>query len=460
MKTFFRFLAIALLLTKAASAQVESFDIATFVRPSHWIRADSNGIAVLQNGKTSVQGPVCRIFLFPSVPASSNPVANYQTEWQLKVVRALGNLRVPTPQTETTPDGWTVLTGFTDGIQNGIPLRTILITATGFGRSMSFMVLVSPNSFQGEISQFFDKLNLSANTVGQPPLAHSGGNKGSSPVTGSEPVDKASLDMYIFKTPTQWTQSPSPGNIVLLSPTYNNGERCQITMFPLRPFAQPLAAEAVTSFRGIFQADPLGTYPSPPPKLERGMSPEGWEFFSIRKLVGGQEGESRTIGVHLLVAKLDNQVAMIVTTSKDFLTSQCFGELHGDVWPTFLHSLTFKNARSTQDQQDALRQQLAGSWITATASVGLHYTFLANGRFQDAASARHSSQTMTTTETYFGDGSYSVNGNMIDLNRDQGARTTNFFRLQQISKDVGRTWRDELCMMEPGATGEVCYLKE
>ena len=81
----------------------------------------------------------------------------------------------------------------------------------------------------------------------------------------------------------------------LASPTYNNGERCQITMLPLRPSSQPLAQDAIGR---IPRASSSHRSSSPPtqalhPQLSHGLSPEGWEYFSIRKLVGGQGGEAR-----------------------------------------------------------------------------------------------------------------------------------------------------------------------
>jgi hypothetical protein len=263
----------------------------------------------------------------------------------------------------------------------------------------------------------------------------------------------------MYAVPPQWTRQAARDRIVLSSPVYDNGERCQITMLPTRSSSQPLAAEAIGTFRSLFRTDPLTSYPSPPPKLAKGTSPQGWEYFMIRKLVGGQEGESRTLGVTLLLAKLDNQTATVVGTSKDFLVSRCFGQLAGDAWPGFFYSFGFRNARANLPQW-VIRQQLAGDWITATSSVGLQYTFLANGRYRGAGRTRFSSESATTTQAFFGDGSYSIDGNTLVLTADNQRRSTMFFRLEKVSKDSGQTWGDQLCLLDPGAHGEVCYRKE
>ena len=178
----------------------------------------------------------------------------------------------------------------------------------------------------------------------------------------------------------------------------------------------------------------------------------------MRKLVGGQEGEARTTGATLFVARLGDQVATIVGVSRDFLLSSCFGELHGDAWPKFFYSLQFKNAASGPDPA-AIRQRLAGSWITATATAGLAYTFQANGRYADTLATAYrtrvsSSEVLQTTTGFFGDGAYSIDGNTLVLKRDDNKRFTFYFRLEQVSKDGGNTWADQLWLMEPGATGE------
>ena len=86
MNIFLGSLLIALTSAQVLSAQTESFDIATFVRPSGWSRTESNGILVLQDRK-SVQGRIefCQIYLFPSLPSNSSPAANFQSEWDARI---------------------------------------------------------------------------------------------------------------------------------------------------------------------------------------------------------------------------------------------------------------------------------------------------------------------------------------------------------------------------------------
>jgi hypothetical protein len=170
MKIVFGSLLIVLSVAPSIRAQTESFDIATYVRPPGWSSAVSNGILVLQTRQSHLgRVEFCQIYLFPSTPSSQSPAANFQNEWNARIVQSMGLSVRPAPQTETTPDGWTVLTGFADGLTQGVPVRTMLITATGFGKSMTFLVTVSPGSYQKELNKFFQDLNLNAKSQPPPP---------------------------------------------------------------------------------------------------------------------------------------------------------------------------------------------------------------------------------------------------------------------------------------------------
>jgi hypothetical protein len=54
-------------------------------------------------------------------------------------------------------------------VKQGVPVRVLLATATGFGAFVSVVVLVSPNSYQAELEDFFKNLNFKANQGGQSP---------------------------------------------------------------------------------------------------------------------------------------------------------------------------------------------------------------------------------------------------------------------------------------------------
>jgi hypothetical protein len=120
------------------------------------------------------------------------------------------------------------------------------------------------------------------------------------------------------------------------------------------------------------------------------------------------------------------------------------------VWPKFFYSLSFKGWPQT-DHTQQMRKLLAGEWIAATATAGDLITFAGNGRFANAAAAQQyhltPNELITTTQAYFGNGSYTLRGNAITMTQDDKRTTPGFFRFEQESKDEGRTWADVLYLM-------------
>jgi hypothetical protein len=98
-----------------------------------------------------------------------------------------------------------------------------------------------------------------------------------------------------------------------------------------------------------------------------------------------------------------------------------------------------------------MRKLLAGEWIAATATAGDKITFAGNGRFANAAAAQQyhltTNELITTTQAYFGNGSYTLRGNAITLTQDDKRTDRGFFRVEQESKDEGRTWADVMYLM-------------
>jgi hypothetical protein len=282
---------------------------------------------------------------------------------------------------------------------------------------------------------------------------------------GTSPA--GSLDNYVYAVPRGWMRANYPDGIVYGSPMFNNGERCQISVFQMRPASGNLMTDARNAYVQIFQIDPLqnNAYPFPTATLTRGTSSEGWHYFIIKRSIRGRVGEYGTLlGTRIMAVQVGSQTAIITSTGKDPLVSMCFGDIVHDSWPEFFHSVRFKNW--TPVPQDAqVSRQLAGTWTTATASVADRYTFAANGRFASAAAALRTTrisptELLQTTNAYFGDGAYTIRGNVMTLvfDSDRGHGATRWFRIEQDSND-GTTWMDRLCLWEPGV-GDVCYNRD
>lgn len=271
---------------------------------------------------------------------------------------------------------------------------------------------------------------------------------------------------YQFVLPTGWTGTTYPDGVVYISPVHSNGERCQVTVFPKRTTSGNLLNDAIGVFRSLFQADPLAGYPAPPTTLTYGMSPHGWEYLLLKKSTGGQVGDyGSLIGTIVLVATNGKELAIIVGRSKDPLVSLCFGELVRDEWSRFFYSLRFKNWNAA-NKDPKLKQKLLGTWTSASASASDRLSFTPNNRYAGVAAALHrqrisGTEVLQTTDAFFGDGSYQLQGNAITMIADSDPLhpTQGYFRLEQESKDGGRSWAEKLCILRH-EIGEVCYQRD
>ncbi len=265
----------------------------------------------------------------------------------------------------------------------------------------------------------------------------------------------ASLGDYVYTVPAGWTTQRFPDGIVLSSPFSSTQEKCFISMWPMRPAGADLLQDANNAFRDVWLRTYVLRNQTPagfafPESIIHGLSGQGWEYVIMRRGIAPPNSRESRLGF-VMVAKLDNRLAVISGLSKDPLVSACMGEnLASTVWPKFFYSLGFKSWPQT-DHTQQMRKLLAGEWIAATATAGDMITFAGNGRFANAAAAQQyhltTNELITTTQAYFGNGSYTLHSNAITLTQDDKRITQGFFRVEQESKDEGRTWANVLYLM-------------
>jgi hypothetical protein len=192
---------------------------------------------------------------------------------------------------------------------------------------------------------------------------------------------------YIYEVPAGWTpQKYSDGGVVITSPVSGTGERCTLSVLPMRvaPADLPTAAAGILTELFARNYTAVTTYTSP--SIIRGYSPQGWEYFIIKQGLKPRAGNYSDIFVFVFVAKLGVRMAVITGISKDPLVSNCFGLNLKDVWPKFFYSLRFRNWNNTDDK--ATMQRLAGVWIAATATAGVRMAIAPNGRYAGASAAQ------------------------------------------------------------------------
>jgi hypothetical protein len=283
----------------------------------------------------------------------------------------------------------------------------------------------------------------------------------------------ASLGEYEYTAPPGWATKQYPDGIVLMSPASATNEVCVVTLWPMRSAGTNLLTDANRIFQDVYKTYELRnrtTRGTPmPSSVVRGTSGQGWEYVIVRRGIAPR-GSPESRLAFVLVAKLNDRLAVISGVSKDPLVSTCFGELAYNAWPRFFYSLSFKNWTPT-DQTGAMRRRIAGVWTMATASVADQFVFAGNGRYASAAAARQysrisSSEALETTQAFFGNGAFTLRGNAITLTPDDrnSRAETGFIRVEDESKDEGTSWVEALYLLRVSAVDgkdyEVRYQKK
>ena len=333
-----RLLVLVVAVLPAASAVAkEVFDIARFGTPPRWQRSTSPGLLTLQ--APPARGSSAQIFLFASEPTRGSPEENFRLAWQKLIAAPLGGLAPASTSAETTPDGWTAVSGASPYVRQGATWRALLITATGHGRVMSMVAQVLGTGHDREIETFFKELDLVAGP--ESPAAASAAPPAGGAV--APPAPGPGESGVELTPPRGWSRSPRAEALTYVSPPYpNTGEVCQLVVLPMRRGGGDLLREAVGTFQGLFRTDPMRGYPEIEPLLVRGTSPLGWPYVTVHKTLG--RGGEETGAVILLVAGVGDQVATVFTVSKPPLVSQCFGEAFPSEWPAIFHSLRLKGS--------------------------------------------------------------------------------------------------------------------
>jgi hypothetical protein len=277
----------------------------------------------------------------------------------------------------------------------------------------------------------------------------------------SNATGMATLSEYVFTVPPTWTGTKYTEGLVLMSPTSVTNERCVVTISPMRPSSGGnLLTEADNVFRDVYRQYDLRNMTNRgtqmPNSIVHGVSGQGWECVIIRRGVAPHGSPESRLGF-AFVAKLDSRLAVISGVSKDPLVSTCMGELAHNFWPRFFYSLSFKNW-SAPDQTAMMRKRLAGVWTSATGVAADQITIAGNGRFANAAARQQydlisSNEALVTTTAAFGNGSYTLRGNAITMIQDdrQNQPETSFIRMEEESKDEGRTWAPILYLLRVSA---------
>ncbi|HZI54349.1 MAG TPA: hypothetical protein VFD56_11615, partial [Chitinophagaceae bacterium] len=441
-------------------AQTEKFDIATFAPPTGWQRTETNGsVAFLdaktENGLTSF----CQIILYPSVKSSGKVDKDFKTAWDnLVTVPARSNAK-PVTQTEKTPDGWTVVTGSANIVNERLTYKTIVSSITGFGKNMNVQINTAGGDYGSVLDKFFNDLDLDSKaTVANNDQDNSSLNARTK-MTGT-----IILNDYDFLPPKSWQVQINKDHILL----QNLQSGCAIRILEPQPSSGNLEQDVNNVFEMMYkgwQYQKSGEYKF---VLSKGYLFKGLEYFmksAAMNMTGGDGRYNLEEGVAMVV-KTGSQVVIISGRHNSSTLGHRDCEIKYDTWPRFFNSFTVKNTDIPKNTDDA-GARIIGAWSQTESGASSEYVFAANGHYAlvGAIGSTFTSSDINyeylhiKTYAFRGDGNYSISGNQLTLKKNGGIETF-MFRFEQVNHG-GVGWKDRICFLKTDAHGqsEVRYEK-
>ena len=156
---FYTTFLFALLLFTQAMAQTETFDIATYTPPTDWVK-EAKGNTINYKMVNNANSTFCVITIFESTASNADASKNFAVAWKQLVATKFKTTANPESETQTTDDGWKVLTAAAPIKQDGLNVIMMLTVVSGFGKTMSIRTATNDASYTTQLDALFETMEF------------------------------------------------------------------------------------------------------------------------------------------------------------------------------------------------------------------------------------------------------------------------------------------------------------
>jgi hypothetical protein len=240
--------------------------------------------------------------------------------------------------------------------------------------------------------------------------------KSTATTSSSSSTDTAgrSVSDYSFTTPKGWSRSDSAGKITLTS---EDGEK-SLAFLPPMDSSGDLARDAERilwqSLKGYETWSGNGFTPDYG-MFEKGRTVQGLEYYRAYRYAaqrGAEDTLASKIDANILLVKLGGKVAVAIGRSP--FQSDSHDDSATTAIDLILYDLRFNSVNTPYN----LKNEILGSWSTASSTVAVAYTFNANGTFNKGGAisfrtSHDATRDKVTTTSYGMTDRYTLAGNVI-----------------------------------------------
>jgi hypothetical protein len=324
-------------------AQTETFDIATYTPPTDWVK-ETKGNILNYKIVNSSNSTFCVITIFESTISKADATKNFADAWKQLVATKFKATTYPQTETQTTDDGWKVITAAAPIKQEGMDVIMMLTVVSGFGKTMSIRTATNDATYTTELDALFETMefNKTNNAVK---------NTGSSSRQTNTAAGKFAAMQYT--SPIGWTEEKFDDGVVFKPINIPAGEHVAIQILPsINNNVGSLEQALIQSFEEVtvlYKGSPMYQSDGKFSKNAIKKSYNGWEYLrgkgGIRINDGTQFGTE--YGLELFVIKVNDRFERIaILESRKYCNSSSLyyatdRRMYRNAVESFLFSLHF-----------------------------------------------------------------------------------------------------------------------
>ncbi len=359
---------LLLVISSNCFSQTETFDIATYTAPKDW-KKDGNTGAVAYTNVNTTTGAFCILALYACSASLGDAQKDFDKEWNDRVVIAHKGEANPKTETQTTADGWKVVSGAAQIKMEGVDAYAILTVFSGFQKKFIVLTLLNDQSYLTGVDAFLEniKLDKKANVAVTQTII---------PTETKTNETTSQFGQVQYSIPKGWNVTKYPDGDILTPTDFPKSEFLEIWVQPSLNFSgtmeealQKSYDETVEKMKAtkMFEVNG-GNYNKEAAKI----SFRGWEYIRCSGNIHLGAGEyPPQYGLDLFVIKVNGRFEKISIAKS---RNSCGHYSTNDI-ENFLFSLQFSDWKEPVVKMGTIKGDgIAGVWQGIAMSVGMSTT--------------------------------------------------------------------------------------
>ena len=350
--------------------QTETFDIATYTPPKDFKKESKQGV-VNYMSVNSATGGFCVIAMYASTASTGDAQKDFDKDWKELVATPYNADANPKTETESTADGWKVVTGTAPAKVNGFDCYIMLTVVSGFGKSLSIRTSLNDESFIARIDQLFKTMEFDKTKT----VTANNNNTTTMPTKSG---GTAKFGLMLYSPPVGWSHQVFGDGVVFKPLDLPADEHLAVQIMEPLNFSGSLEQamaqsfdEATTMYNGTSMYQSGGKYS----KNAQQKSFNGWEYIRGKGCVTDVNGSE--LGLELFVIKINNRFERVAILE---LRKYCGGvsryyatdriNYRNDI-EALLYSLQFSDFNATVLESGTIKGDgVIGLWEGTIQSTG------------------------------------------------------------------------------------------